>query len=104
PAVARAAGYALSWEDIAELSRVVPLLARVYPNGAADVNQFQAAGGPGWIIRELLRAELLHDDVPTVAGQGLHAYTREPWLDGERLSWRDLPEQSLAPEIVRSHQ
>lgn len=104
PAVARAAGYALSWEDIAELSRVVPLLARVYPNGAADVNQFQAAGGPGWIIRELLRAELLHDDVPTVAGQGLHAYTREPWLDGERLSWRDLPEQSAAPEIVRSHQ
>lgn len=104
PAIARAAGYELRWEDLAELSGAVPLLARVYPNGAADVNQFQAAGGPGWIIRELLNADLLHGDVPTVAGQGLDAYTREPWLEGERLSWRELPAQSPAADIVRTHQ
>lgn len=101
PAIARAAGYELIWEDFAALSAVVPLLARVYPNGAADVNQFQAAGGPGWLIRELLGAGLLHGDVPTVAGEGLAAYCREPWLDGRRLAWRDLPEQSPAEDIVR---
>jgi len=101
PAIARAAGYELIWEDFAALSAVVPLLARVYPNGAADVNQFQAAGGPGWLIRELLGAGLLHEDVPTVAGEGLAAYCREPWLDGRRLAWRDLPEQSPAEDIVR---
>ncbi|WP_339412224.1 phosphogluconate dehydratase [Pseudomonas sp. EA_35y_Pfl2_R5] len=102
PAIARAAGYELNWDDFAALSKVVPLLARVYPNGAADVNQFQAAGGPAWLLRELLGAGLLHDDVATAAGHGLRAYTREPWLDGERLAWRDLPAQSPAPDIVRS--
>jgi phosphogluconate dehydratase len=101
PAIARAAGYELIWDDFAALSKVVPLLARVYPNGAADVNQFQAAGGPAWLLRELLGAGLLHEDVATAAGHGLHAYTREPWLDGERLAWRDLPAQSPAPDIVR---
>ncbi len=101
PAIARAAGYELIWEDFAALSAVVPLLARVYPNGAADVNQFQAAGGPGWLIRELLGAGLLHGDVPTVAGEGLAAYCREPWLEEGRLAWRDLPEQSPAEDIVR---
>jgi len=101
PAIARAAGYELSWDDFAALSKVVPLLARVYPNGAADVNQFQAAGGPAWLLRELLGAGLLHDDVTTAAGHGLRAYTREPWLEGERLAWRDLPTQSPAPDIVR---
>lgn len=101
PAIARAAGYELIWEDFAALSAVVPLLARVYPNGAADVNQFQAAGGPGWLIRELLGAGLLHGNVPTVAGEGLAAYCREPWLEEGRLAWRDLPEQSPAEDIVR---
>jgi phosphogluconate dehydratase len=101
PAIARAAGYQLLWEDFAALSQVVPLLARVYPNGAADVNQFQAAGGPAWIIRELLDAGLLHPDVSTVAGEGLAAYTREPWLDGGQLAWRELPQQSPALDIVR---
>jgi len=101
PAIARAAGYELTWEDFAALSAVVPLLARVYPNGAADVNQFQAAGGPGWLIRELLGAGLLHGDVSTVAGEGLVAYCREPWLEEGRLAWRDLPEQSPAEDIVR---
>nr|MBP8184774.1 dihydroxy-acid dehydratase [Pseudomonas sp.] len=101
PAIARAAGYQLLWEDFAALSKVVPLLARVYPNGAADVNQFQAAGGPAWIIRELLSAGLLHADVATVAGDGLAAYSREPWLDAGQLAWRDLPQQSPALDIVR---
>jgi phosphogluconate dehydratase len=101
PAIARAAGYELRWEDFAALSKVVPLLARVYPNGAADVNQFQAAGGPAWIIRELLGAGLLHAEVSTVAGEGLAAYAREPWLDDGQLAWRELPLQSPALDIVR---
>jgi phosphogluconate dehydratase len=101
PAIARAAGYQLLWEDFAALSKVVPLLARVYPNGAADVNQFQAAGGPAWIIRELLGAGLLHAEVQTVAGEGLAAYAREPWLDAGQLAWRELPPQSPALDIVR---
>lgn len=101
PAIARAAGYQLLWEDFAELSKIVPLLARVYPNGAADVNQFQAAGGPGWVIGELLAAGLLHADVATVAGQGLAEYAREPWLDQGRLAWRGLPAQSPAPDVLR---
>ena len=101
PAIARAAGYQLLWEDFAELSRVVPLLARVYPNGAADVNQFQAAGGPAWLIRELLGGGLLHGDVPTVAGVGLADYSREAWLDKQCLRWRGLPATTAAPDIVR---
>ncbi len=79
-AVARAAGIAIDWDDFAELSAVVPLLARVYPNGSADVNQFQAAGGPGYVIRELLDAGLMHEDVLTVREGGIREYTREPAL------------------------
>ena len=102
PAIARAAGYQLQWEDFAELSAVVPLLARVYPNGAADVNQFQAAGGPAWLIRELLAGGLLHAQVLTAAEGGLAAYTQEAWLDQGRLRWRALPPRSAAPDILRS--
>ncbi|PTU72685.1 phosphogluconate dehydratase [Pseudomonas mangrovi] len=102
PAIARAAGFKLVWEDFAELSRVVPLLARVYPNGAADVNQFQAAGGPGWVMGQLLDADLLHADVATVAGEDLADYAREPWLDGDTLAWRSLPRHSVAPDVLRS--
>ena len=102
PAIARAAGYQLQWEDFAELSAVVPLLARVYPNGAADVNQFQAAGGPAWLIRELLAGGLLHAQVLTAAEGGLAAYTQEAWLDQGRLRWRALPLRSAAPDILRS--
>ena len=101
PAIARAAGYELLWEDFAELSKVVPLLARVYPNGAADVNQFQAAGGPAWLIRELLNGGLLHGEVATVAGQGLSAYAQEACLDQGKLAWRALPTTSPAEDIVR---
>ncbi len=100
-AIARAAGLTIDWDDFDELSRVVPLLARVYPNGGADVNQFHAAGGIGFVIRELLAAGLLHGDVRTVAGSGLEAYTREPYLDQGRLAWRDLPQASADPQVLR---
>ena len=89
PAFARAAGIHIDWSDMAELSHAVPLLARVYPNGASDVNMFQAAGGLGFVVRELLDAGLVHRDVTTVFGDDLAAYAKEPWLDGEELAWRD---------------
>ncbi|GAA6119318.1 phosphogluconate dehydratase [Acidovorax sp. FG27] len=90
-AVARAAGIAIDWDDFAELSHVVPLLARVYPNGSADVNQFQAAGGPGYVLRELLDAGLMHGDVLTVRPGGIREFTRLPGGDAEgRLVWNDI--------------
>ena len=88
-AVARSAGVLIDWDDFAQLSAAVPLLARVYPNGSADVNQFQAAGGTGYVLRELLDADLLHPDVLTVSPGGLRDYTREPAMDGAALVWRD---------------
>ena len=100
-AIARAAGVLIDWNDFDDLSRAVPLLARIYPNGSADVNQFHAAGGMGFVVRELLDAGLLHDDVRTVAGPGLRAYTREPCLDGERLAWRDAPARSGDSQLLR---
>ena len=100
-AIARAAGLCIDWNDFDELSGVVPLLARVYPNGGADVNQFHAAGGIGFVIRELLQAGLLHPDVRTVAGGGLQAYTREPYLDQGRLAWRELPTVSADAQVLR---
>lgn len=101
PAIARAAGYQLLWEDLAALSKVVPLLAHVYPSGAADVNQFHAAGGVAWLFQQLLDAGLLHRDVYTVAGQGLDAYTRESYLNEQVLDWRDVPRESQDPSILR---
>ncbi|KRA82601.1 phosphogluconate dehydratase [Altererythrobacter sp. Root672] len=89
PAFARAAGVIIDWNDLDELSQAVPLLARVYPNGAGDVNHFHAAGGIGFVIRELLDAGLAHRDIMTVGGDDLGAYAQEPWLDGEQLAWRD---------------
>jgi phosphogluconate dehydratase len=100
-AMARAAGIQLTWDDFADLSAVVPLLARIYPNGSADVNHFHAAGGLGFVIRELLDAGLLHEDVGTIMGPGLRAYTREPWLDNGVLAWREVPAASLDDSIVR---
>jgi phosphogluconate dehydratase len=99
-AVARAAGIVIDWNDFDELSSVVPLLARVYPNGSADVNQFQDAGGPGYVIRELLDAGLMHEDVLTVREGGLREYTREPALSGEALKWSDIG-PSREESIVR---
>ena len=100
-AMARAAGILIDWDDFDELSAVVPLLARVYPNGSADVNHFQAAGGMGYLMQELLAAGLLHGDVTTVMGAGLAAYAQEPWLDGEALAWRPVPRQSADTAVLR---
>ncbi|WP_340265008.1 phosphogluconate dehydratase [Sphingobium mellinum] len=91
PAIARAAGISIDWTDFAEISDVVPLLARVYPNGAGDVNNFHAAGGIGFVIRELLDNGLLHGDILTVARQGLTGYGTEPVLEHEALAWKDVP-------------
>ena len=101
-AVARAAGIVIDWSDFSELSNITPLLARVYPNGSADVNQFQAAGGPGFVIRELLDAGLMHADVPTVAEGGMAAYTKVPECEGGHLVWRALPQRSIDERIVRN--
>ncbi|WP_022682192.1 phosphogluconate dehydratase [Sphingobium bisphenolivorans] len=92
PAIARAAGIVIDWTDFAEISDVVPLLARVYPNGSGDVNNFHAAGGISYVIRELLDAGLLHGDILTVARDGLAAYGKEPVLENDALTWRDVPE------------
>ena len=100
-AIARAAGIQINWDDFSELSEIVPLLARIYPNGSADVNHFHAAGGIGFLIRELIRSGLLHQDTVTVMGQGLEAYTHEPWLSAEGLKWRPAPEQSGDREVLR---
>ena len=88
-AVARAAGIVIDWDDFSALSDVVPLLSRVYPNGSADVNQVQAAGGPGYVIRELLDAGLMHADVLTVRPGGLREFTRVPSLQNSQLVWTD---------------
>ena len=100
-AMARSAGVLIDWDDFAELSSVVPLLARVYPNGSADVNHFHAAGGMGYLMLELLSNGLLHSDVTTVMGQGLAAYTNEPWLDGDTLAWRPVPAVSGDLAVIR---
>lgn len=101
-AAARAAGIIVNWDDFSELSDAVPLLARVYPNGHADINHFHAAGGMAFLIKELLDAGLVHEDVNTVAGFGLRCYTQEPkLLDGE-LRWVDGPTVSLDTEVLTS--
>ena len=100
-AIARMAGIVIDWSDFDELSHIVPLLARVYPNGKADVNQFHAAGGIALVMRELLDAGLLHEDVHTVVGTGLRAYTQEPYLHQGALRWRDTCAHSLDDSIVR---
>jgi phosphogluconate dehydratase len=100
-AIARAAGVRIDWDDLDELSQATPLLARIYPNGSADVNQFHAAGGLGYTIAELLRAGLLHADIRCVHGGDLQAQAQEPWLDDTRLRWRPAPATSLDADILR---
>ena len=101
PAMARAAGVLLTLEDFDEISQAVPLMAKVYPNGLADVNHFHAAGGLAYMIGDLLDAGLLHDDVKTVAGDGLARYAQEPKLTGGALSWGEGPRTSLNDKILR---
>ncbi|MEO8098027.1 MAG: phosphogluconate dehydratase [Acidobacteriota bacterium] len=101
-AVARAAGICIDWTDFSDLSAAVPLLARVYPNGRADVNQFQNAGGPAFVLRELIRSGCLHKEVPTVAGSDLWAYTKTPFGETGDMAWRDLPDESPDESIVRT--
>ncbi len=100
-AMARSAGWVVHWDDFADLSAVVPLLARIYPNGSADVNHFHAAGGMGFVIAQLLGAGLLHESVQTVMGPGLARYTQEPWLEGTALRWRPAPVQSADEQVLR---
>jgi phosphogluconate dehydratase len=100
-AMAHAVGIQVNWDDFSDLSAVVPLLARVYPNGKADVNHFHAAGGMGFLVRELLGAGLLHEDIATVFGTGLRAYTQEPWLGDAGLQWREAPAQSGDRDVLR---
>ncbi|HEX7292434.1 MAG TPA: dihydroxy-acid dehydratase, partial [Conexibacter sp.] len=101
-AIAAAAGVRLDWDDFDALSPHVPLLARIYPNGSADVNDFHAAGGTALLIAELLDAGLLHRDVRTVMGDGLDAYTLRPTLDpDERLTWEPLGEDAGRADVLR---
>ncbi len=100
-AMARAAGVIVDWDDFTAISHATPLLARIYPNGGADVNHFHAAGGIGFLMRELLDAGLLHEDVKTASGQSLRAYAQEPWLDNSGLRWRDAPAESLDLNVLR---
>lgn len=99
-AMARAGGVILDWQDFSEISDLVPLLARVYPNGMADVNHFHAAGGLGYLIGELLKGGLLHPDTKTIAGVGLKHYTQEPFLDDGKLVWRAGTSKSLNAKIL----
>ncbi|MDP3264410.1 MAG: phosphogluconate dehydratase [Tabrizicola sp.] len=101
PAMARASGVILDLQDFADLSEAVPLMAKVYPNGLADVNHFHAAGGLQFLIGQLLDAGLLHPDAKTIAGDGLASYRQEPTLDGGKLAWRDGPNTTLNEKIVR---
>ncbi|WJN57587.1 phosphogluconate dehydratase [Pseudomonas sp. SO81] len=101
PAIAQAAGIQLTWQDMADLSEVVPTLAHVYPNGKADINHFHAAGGVAFMVRQLLDAGLLHEDVNTVMGRGLRRYTQEPFLEDGQLVWREGRSESLDESILR---
>jgi len=100
-AIAKAAGIVIDWTDFDELSAVIPLLTRIYPNGEADVNHFHAAGGTPFVIRELLDAGLLHEDVMTVMGKGLRAHCSEPQLRGEAVVWQDAPKESGDEKVLR---
>ncbi|PUA30921.1 MAG: phosphogluconate dehydratase [Cellvibrio sp. 79] len=102
-AIARAAGVIVDWQDLSDISDIIPLMCRIYPNGLADVNRFQAVGGMGYLIRELRNAGLLHDDVKTIMGPtgGLSHYTREPFLENGELVWRDAVAESLDDSVLR---
>ena len=100
-AIAKAAGIVIDWDDFSALSKIVPLLTRIYPNGDADVNHFHAAGGTPFVIRELLDAGLLHEDVNTILGKGLRAHCAEPQLQGQAVVWKLPPEHSGDEAVLR---
>jgi phosphogluconate dehydratase len=100
-AIARAAGIIINWDDMSDLSAIVPLITRMYPNGAADVNHFHAAGGMGFVIRTLLEQHLLHEDVQTIIGKGLSAYTQEPKIKDGALVWEEGARHTLNLNIIR---
>jgi phosphogluconate dehydratase len=100
-AIAAAAGIRIDWSDFSELSRIVPLLAHVYPNGFADVNHFHAVGGLGFVMRELLDAGLMHSDVSTILGNGLDKFCVEPFIDNEKIDWKPAPNTSTDSKILR---
>jgi phosphogluconate dehydratase len=100
-AMARAAGIIINWDDMSDLSAVIPLITRMYPNGAADVNHFHASGGMGFVIHTLLENGLLHDDVTTIIGKRLTKYTQEPYIVSNTLAWRDGAKESLNDSIIR---
>ncbi len=101
-AIAAAAGIHVDWQDFSDLSEVIPQLARVYPNGSADVNHFHAAGGLGFVLSDMLDSGLLHEDVNTILGSGLRRFCKEPQVVDERLAWRDAQSKSLDEDILRS--
>ncbi|MDJ0880944.1 MAG: phosphogluconate dehydratase [Gammaproteobacteria bacterium] len=101
-AIARAAGIQITWDDFNNLSTMVPLLTRIYPNGQADVNQFHAAGGMGFLIRELINGGLMHADANNVMGSTMESYSQEPWLDDGKLKWRDAPSESGDKDILQT--
>ncbi len=103
-AEARAAGIRINWDDFSELSDAVPLIVRIYPNGSGDINSFQQAGGMALLFKELLKAELLHDDVITVAGKGLEAYTKVPVLKQGLLTWEDGPSKAGDSTVISTAQ
>ncbi len=101
PAIARAAGIEIDWDDFEEISRATPLMARIYPNGSADVNQFHQAGGMAFLIRELRDAGLAHDDILTVWHDGFSAYATEPILENDAVAWRPAAAQSADESVLR---
>jgi phosphogluconate dehydratase len=101
-AIAQSAGINISWDDFSDLSKEIPLLAKMYPNGSADINYFQASGGMSYLIKSLLGAGLLHEDVHTIIGQGMSAYTQEPFMNSGELVWREGPDKSLDEEVLTS--
>ncbi|MBL7480919.1 phosphogluconate dehydratase [Legionella bononiensis] len=101
-AIASMAGFSVNWDDFAQLSQVTPLITRIYPNGHADINHFQRAGGMAYFIRTLLEAGLVHQDVNTVVGFGLEHYTRQPVLENNQLVWVDGPTSSNNEDVLTS--
>ena len=99
-AIARAAGYIMNWSDFDAASKVTPLMARVYPNGSADINHFHAAGGTGYLFRSLIDQGLMHADANTCFRDNFADFTVEPAMSGDDLAWRPAPTETLDPEVI----